>query len=171
MAGSLVEQAQIADWRRARAVRIRALTDAPDAFGSMLADEVHLPDTEWQHRVARTDTATFLASFNGLDIGMAVVAPNEEGDVGLYSVWVAPEARGKGVGDDLVIIAVNWARDRGFRRITLGVGDFNVAAIRLYARHGFTPTGVTGTLPPPRTHVTEHKRALVLTGAAASQSM
>jgi GNAT superfamily N-acetyltransferase len=160
--GCRIEQARVADWRRTRAVRLRALADTPDAFGAMLADELNMSDEDWKARITQTDAATFLAAHDDADIGIIVAAPNGEGDVGLYSVWVAPEARGQGVGDDLVTAAINWARTRSHRRITLGVGDFNLPAIRLYERHGFARTGVIGTLPPPRTHITEHKRLLVL---------
>jgi ribosomal protein S18 acetylase RimI-like enzyme len=63
------------------------------------------------------------------------------------------------VGDALLRAAVAHARDLGARRLLLDVGDHNAHAIALYARHGFEPTGRTGTLPPPREHVLEHERA------------
>jgi ribosomal protein S18 acetylase RimI-like enzyme len=162
MSGVLIEQAHISDWPRTRAIRLRALADAPDAFGSTLEREQGFSDDDWRQRLARADAATFLASIDGRDVGIAVAAASGEGDAELYAMWAAPEARGKGVGDNLVRSAVAWARERGFKRISLGVSDRNVPAIRLYARHGFEPTGERGTLPPPRTHVTEHKRALAL---------
>ncbi|MGE0664478.1 MAG: GNAT family N-acetyltransferase [Hyphomonadaceae bacterium] len=161
-----VEHAQISDWRRSRAVRLRALADMPDAFGSTLDRETQFTDEEWRRRLASADAATFIANIDGADIGIVVAARSDDGEAGLYAMWVAPEARGKGAGDALITSAANWARERGFRRITLGVGDFNTPAIRLYERHGFRPTGETGTLPPPRTHVTEHKRTLVLRPAS-----
>jgi len=157
-----VERAQISDWRRTRAVRLRALADLPDAFGSTLDHELKFRDEDWRQRLASADAATFLASLDGADLGIVVAARIDDGEAGLYAMWVAPEARGKGASDELIKYAVAWARACGFRRISLGVGDFNTPAIRLYDRHGFRPTGETGTLPPPRTHVTEHKRTLVL---------
>ena len=162
MSGVFIEQAQISDWRRTRTIRLRALGDMPDAFGSTLEREQLFTDEEWRERLARANAATFLAKIDGLDIGIVVAAASDDGGAGLYAMWVAPDARGQGVGDKLVTTAVNWARERAFKRITLGVSDFNAAAIRLYERHGFEPTGETGALPPPRTHVTEHKRTLVL---------
>src|SRR5262245_8094764 len=119
-----IARALMPDWRRARDVRLRALGDAPDAFGALLADELQFSDEDWQARIAQTDAATFLASIDAADIGITVVAPNEHGDAGLYSVWVAPEARGRGVGDALVAAGVEWARAQGYARITLGVGDY-----------------------------------------------
>ncbi len=81
---------------------------------------------------------------------------------GLYSMWVSPKARGMGTGDGLIEACISWARHHGFTQIELDVGDFNSPAIRLYERHGFMPNGEADTLPPPRTHITEHRRVLIL---------
>ncbi len=77
-------------------------------------------------------------------------------------MWVAPQQRGRGLGGAIVDAVVAWARAEGHSRLLLGVGDDNAAAIALYASRGFEPTGVTSTLPPPREHILEHERALVL---------
>lgn len=162
MADVLIERAQVLDWQRTRDIRLRALADTPDAFSATLERESKFTDDEWRDRLAGADAATFLASADGCDIGIVVAAAKDNGAAGLFAMWVAPEGRGKGAGDKLIVAAVNWARERDFARIELEVGDFNEAAIRLYARHGFEPTGETLTLPPPREHVTEHARALRL---------
>lgn len=66
----------------------------------------------------------------------------------------APEA--------LIDTLIDWARSAGFSRLVLDVADDNAAAVALYARHGFEPTGEVGCLPPTRTHIREHRRALIL---------
>jgi len=55
-----------------------------------------------------------------------------------------------------------WARAAGHTALRLDVGDANARAVGLYARLGFAPTGVTSAFPPPRQHVVEHERALLL---------
>jgi ribosomal protein S18 acetylase RimI-like enzyme len=77
-------------------------------------------------------------------------------------MWVAPEARGRGVGEELITAVVDWARASSFARLALDVADHNRHAIALYERSGFRATGVSGTLPAPRQHVTEHRRVLRL---------
>ncbi len=77
-------------------------------------------------------------------------------------MWVAPEARGAGVGLALAQAVTEWARGAGFATLRLDVADANEPAVRLYARAGFAPTGAVGALPPPRAHITEHERALDL---------
>lgn len=77
-------------------------------------------------------------------------------------MWVAPGYRGRGVGHALVAAVAAWARSAGHRRLRLEVADHNAQAVRLYERAGFIATGAHGRLPPPRDHITEHERALVL---------
>ena len=153
------------DWRRLRAVRLRALADTPDAFGSTLAQAEALPTFEWRRRLDEKTSATFLASIGGRDVGLVVGRPWESGGdeaAGLFAMWVAPAARGNGVGTTLVGAAIDWAQEEGYARIFLDVADANAPAIALYASLGFVATGKTGSLPPPRDHIPEHELALEL---------
>jgi ribosomal protein S18 acetylase RimI-like enzyme len=154
------------DGERVRTVRLRALSDTPDAFGTTLAQDSARPLADWRTRLESTQGATFVAHVEGRDVGLVVGNPYEghEGAAGLFAMWVAPECRGRRLGEALIDAVVAWARSRGCRRVLLDVADQNVAAIRLYARKGFEPTGVTGSLPPPREHVREHQRGLALGG-------
>lgn len=151
------------DWSRTRDLRLAALTDSPDAFLHSLAEEERQPPSFWVDRIHRA-TATLMASISGRDVGIAVVAPlrDSPGDAGLFGVWVNPDARGQGVGDALMEHAAKVARNDAFRRILLEVGDHNTAAVRLYERSGYVPTGHTARMDPPRAHITEHERVLVL---------
>ncbi|QIS75779.1 GNAT family N-acetyltransferase [Streptomyces sp. DSM 40868] len=55
---------------------------------------------------------------------------------------VAGEARGRGVGRALIRAAVDRARERGARRLTLRVLGHNTPARSLYASEGFAVEGV-----------------------------
>lgn len=55
----------------------------------------------------------------------------------LEDMIVAPAARGRGTGSQLLSYAIEWARAQGCRRITLLTDRTNEAAQRFYARHGF----------------------------------
>ena len=131
------------EWLALRALRLRAVAADPEAFGDTLADVEGLPDDTWRSRSSDPDAPVFVAdSPDGL-VAMAVGAPAPEGRLAaaLYSMWVAPEVRGRGVGGDLVDAVVEWARASGYPAIGLGVTLDNTAAIALYARHGFSDTG------------------------------
>ena len=159
-----IERLRPESWERSRAIRLRALAEAPDAFACLLADEEEQPEEFWRERLSGERCVTLLASDAGADLGCAVGCEwdGKPGCAGLFSMWVAPEARGRGVGDALVQAVIAWARDAGHVRLLLDVADANTAAARLYARHGFEPTGRTGSLPAPREHIAEQEFALVL---------
>lgn len=58
------------------------------------------------------------------------------------SVYVAPEAVGKGVGAALMTALIPAARASGFRRMIAVIGDSaNTASIALHRRFGFTHAG------------------------------
>ena len=59
----------------------------------------------------------------------------------LYAMWVAPDARGAGVGRALVDAVVAWARARGCDRLVLSVTETNEGARRFYEACGFADTG------------------------------
>ena len=165
MGGHSIEQASPDDWRRFRAVRLRALADSPDAFGTTLAEDEARPGSEWRSRLENPEVAQFIASDAvGNDTGMVVGAPwvGLESTAGLFGMWVAPEARGLGLGGALVDRVIGWARGAGFVRVLLDVADQNAAAIALYESRGFVPTGETDHLLPPRQHISEHRRQLML---------
>lgn len=146
------------DWARVRAVRLRSLLADPDAFGSTHAREVDRDEAGWRAWIA--GGAVILATLEGRDVGILGVAGHpEEGARGVYSVWVAPEARGQGVGDALVCQGVEAGWALGAQRLILDVAVENPHAIALYERHGFVRTGRTSTLPPPRTHIAEIEMA------------
>lgn len=152
------------DWPRLRRVRLRALAADPEAFGSTFEQECAFPDARWRERLEDPGTVFFLAVADGADAGLARFS-ERDGVAGLFSMWVAPEHRGRGIGRTLVEHVAAEARSRGHARLFLEVVDANREAVRLYERCGFVPTGRTGVLPPPRAHVLEHERALDLTPA------
>jgi GNAT superfamily N-acetyltransferase len=136
-----------------RQIRLAALTDSPQAFASTLEHEESRPFEEWERRT--NDAAVGLDQTIVLgDIGGEVVGivggfrPDpESGDRQLYGLWVAPPARGTGLGEILVESIIAWAAEVGARRLILWVTEINEPAIELYQRMGFVRTGVRQTLP------------------------
>jgi ribosomal protein S18 acetylase RimI-like enzyme len=56
----------------------------------------------------------------------------------LYSLWLDPTARGQGLARPLVAAAVDWARDRRARTVTLRVAADNTVARGVYESLGFS---------------------------------
>jgi GNAT superfamily N-acetyltransferase len=158
----LIERLAAGAGDRLRAIRLRALKDAPEAFGSTFAEAVSRPPESWERQLEQL--ATFVATSRGCDLGLVRGAFHDQmKDTGyLISMWVAPEARRLGVGSDLVDAVSEWARTQGLDRLLLDAAETNTAAITFYARKGFVPNGVLGKLPPPREHIREIQMALPL---------
>ena len=58
-----------------------------------------------------------------------------------FSVYVAREARGRGIGDALLSALENRAPALGYHKLALAAFPHNAAGMRLYERHGFTTVG------------------------------
>lgn len=157
-----VQRLKASEGVRLRSIRLRALQDAPDAFGSTFEETSARPVESWSEQLRQLPT--FVAVLEQQDVGLVRgdLDKDDSCTAWLISMWVAPEARGHGVGDALIERVVNWARSAGAHRMLLDVGDENAHAIALYARMGFKPNTVVSTLPPPREHILEHQRELKL---------
>ncbi|MGH2532925.1 MAG: arsinothricin resistance N-acetyltransferase ArsN1 family A [Thermomicrobiales bacterium] len=59
-----------------------------------------------------------------------------------FSVYVAREARGLGVGSALLSALIAEARRLGYHKLVLAAFPFNAAGMRLYTRHGFREVGI-----------------------------
>lgn len=152
------------DWPAARDVRLAALLDAPDAYASTYDREAAFTERDWRGRLTRSDAATLHAELDGRDAGTATLVPGLSGDaeVGdLVAMWVTPTARGRGVGDALLVAALGWARTQGCREVRLTVVVSNDTACRLYERHGFLDTGEREPMPG-RPHLLEATLTLPL---------
>ncbi|MDQ4069834.1 MAG: GNAT family N-acetyltransferase [Actinomycetota bacterium] len=101
-----------------------------------------------------TQRERFLEHVDAIARGAAVVAVAGEEVVGHARVDVAPYNvaglwmmvaapwRGRGVGGALVDAIVEASRELGVHKVALQVWPHNVAALRLYRRHGFVEEGL-----------------------------
>jgi RimJ/RimL family protein N-acetyltransferase len=143
----LIRRTQPDDWRALRELRLAALEESPDAFGSTLEREREGDEAHWGGWITGEgwggDVATFVVDDEGRFVGMATgFDPEDEpGVVHLFGMWVRPERRREGIGRELVNAIVGWATGRaGVDHIVLRVTISNDAAVRLYASCGFVPT-------------------------------
>jgi len=125
------------------AFRIRRAT--PTDLPALLALERsafttdHLSPRQYrQHLVSPTAIVLVAADESGV-LGTALVFFRRESDLArLYSIAVAHDARGRGVGEALLAAVEQAALRRGARRMRLEVRQDNAAAMRLYERGGYT---------------------------------
>lgn len=100
--------------------------------------------------------------------------------VELLALYVAPQGRGDGIGDQLLDAGLDWARERGHRCVQLFVTASNVPAKRFYERMGFRPTQEIWRLelgesnvvhPHDHAHSHEQLRAQELLSTGANQML
>jgi ribosomal protein S18 acetylase RimI-like enzyme len=143
------------DWELLRALRLAALRDTPDAFGSTIPRELELEEAEWRMRT----TNSAIARCAGQPIGIAGCVVMQD-TAELVGMWVAPEARRSGVGGALVEWAAERARTMGFGELRCSVAAGNEAAADLYRRCGFTFTGESE--PMSRDSTQQQRRMIML---------
>ena len=97
---------------------------------------------EERWRSALVDRARFVAESAGEVIGtVGGGASDVTGSAALTALWVAPAARGRGVGEALVNAVLEWAKDADHEQVMLWVVEGNSAAESLYRRTAFRRTG------------------------------
>ena len=147
---------EVGEGERLRALRLAALSESPGAFGSSHEREAAYEPRDWEMLGGGPGAVFVGGDWEGL---AGVYLEGEEPR--LWGMWVAPAARGRGLGRALAEAVIGWARDRAFERLRLGVTEAAPEALRLYERLGFTRTGAARPLRPDST-LCEHELALEL---------
>ena len=137
---------------RLRALRLRALSESPTAYGSTLASEELYPESIWHERAASgaagDKVVTIVAKHDnrllGMATGLAVDPPtHDELHPTMVAVFVDGTVRQQGVGVGLVEKVIDWAKARGSARLFVWITAGNEPAVALYRRCGFRVTGAT----------------------------
>jgi ribosomal protein S18 acetylase RimI-like enzyme len=123
------------DWTAKRDLRLAALLDSPEAFADTYDAAARRDEVQW--RAWPGGAGLFGAWQGGAPVGLAGVGDHGAGVAYLFTMWVAPAARGTGVGAALVDAARAWALEAGFESIVLEVTTGNERAARFYTRYGF----------------------------------
>jgi ribosomal protein S18 acetylase RimI-like enzyme len=126
---------------RLKDIRLRALLDAPGAFGSRYDDERHEGPEAWQPWVLNGTTFVVEDGLAWLGLVAVFLDGNDRSVCHLVSMWTDPLHRGKGLGRRLLQAGLGWAQDNDAATVVLGVVENNSAAEALYRSTGFRPTG------------------------------
>jgi len=132
-----VRRAVIGDEAALRALRLQALTDSPQAFGSTYEREAARTVEDWRRWLA--PGVTFLLEADGEARGLVagVRDPQDASVVNLMAMWLHPDFRGAGAADALVSSVKSWAAEVGAAQVRLNVvGDNERAGFRATGRQG-----------------------------------
>ena len=126
------------DWAIFADIRLRALADSPDAFGSTLEREQGFAEADWRQRLAGPVYAV-------LDEGPVSVGGTfrNDGVLHVWGMWTEPAHRGRGHARR--ILEALLPPDEPAQ---LDVNVANQAARSVYERFGFVGTGQIEPLRP-----------------------
>jgi len=166
MRGSgIVRSFEAREWRSYRDLRLRALADSPDAFGTTLEEALERSEDAWRSQLCTGVESgrglPLAAALRGALVGMAWAGIVADGSAFLVQMWVSPDARGAGIGRALLEAALDWSRERGAEGRELKVACGNVPARRLYERAGFLPRGEQEPLRPGSSILVQPMRLLL----------
>jgi ribosomal protein S18 acetylase RimI-like enzyme len=151
VANTTIRPLEATDWDAWWALRLRALADHPDAFGSDLDETLAAGEEAARnrfgplHKDARNQVFGAFTD-EGILVGVAGLLGTDRRKtrhrMDIWGVYVAPETRGAGVGKTLIEACVAHARAvPGTRQIHLTVASHNAAAVAIYERCGFVRYG------------------------------
>jgi putative acetyltransferase len=114
----------------------RLLVDLDDYLNSLYRPEENFLDLPAED-VADGRGTFLVAREHGVAVGCGAIRRISPMAGEVKRMFVAPEARGRGVGGCILAALEEWAVSRGMTRLVLEAGDRQSEAIRLYERAGF----------------------------------
>lgn len=122
-------------WRAFAMLRLRALEDTLGGDDSQYRHEVTFTAAQWRRRLR--EHAQFALLVDDRMVGLIGAQRETLDSVYLYSLWLEPAVRHRGLAHQLLEAAVTWARDERVNAVTLRVNTGNDAARSVYEGLGF----------------------------------
>ncbi len=128
-----------------RSVRLTALKESPEAFGSTYESALLRSVESWKEQADGTaegsDRATFLLTHEETPVGIvALYRDSERADQGeIIQLWIDPPLRGTGAAVELAEAVLEWARRNGFCRVVAAVFEGNHRSRGFLRKLGFLP--------------------------------
>ena len=137
-----VRALEVSDGADLRKIRLQALRDCPEAFGSSYEEECVWEPAVYENRLLSDKLFYFGAFTEGRIVGIVCLSVHERLKMRhramITSFFVDSNYRGRGVGKRLILSAVEKARSlRTIEQIELSVVTEQLAAITIYKSVGF----------------------------------
>jgi ribosomal protein S18 acetylase RimI-like enzyme len=147
MQGITILKPNLREWKLIQDLRIFAVQDAPCAFGQNLEEALATGEEEWRRRLAAGEYLCAKDESTGDYVGMvcAVQEQNSKSKhvANIYSMYICPEQRGKGVGRSLMTALIEDIHQRmpEVKKIILRVTATQKEAKAMYESLGFIEEG------------------------------
>jgi ribosomal protein S18 acetylase RimI-like enzyme len=130
------------DWQEYKKIRLEALKNEPQAFGSSYAKENERTEIEWQNKLAKSEdlngTSFFYAvSKSGLFVAVGGAYQDNNKQWNIVAIYTKKEVRGQGLGQRVFKSIINELKARKIKKAYLRVNTLQVAAQALYEKNGF----------------------------------
>lgn len=123
-----------------RQLRLESLKLEPESFGASYTEQIKLPKLYFEKLLEQQDSQRLmLGAFDGQTLfGLCGLVPEEEAQIEIIQMYVAPAYRGQGVGLALLALAKDCALNGlQAQALVLRVFKHNTAAVRSYLKTGF----------------------------------
>ena len=96
-------------WKIFKEIRLEALRQSPNSFGSAYEVEVLFTQNDWINNLKNTKNLHIVALLDKFkSIGLIILKPYKE-QVGIFSMYVNPTFRGRGIASDLIHAVIEYA--------------------------------------------------------------
>lgn len=142
------------DWPEYRKVRLSALKDSPQAFGSTWEQEIMLSDEDWSARAIASSSGQSARGFFAIQrdevcgLVWCLLSDMDPQVAHVYAMWTAPTVRRQGAGRALLEQCIAWAKSKRVHHVRLSVTKGESPAVQLYKSLGFYPVGEPEFLRP-----------------------
>lgn len=147
MPAAIVRRLVPSDAAPLRQLRLDALVETPESFGSSYEEEHTLTLEDIREWIQPSDDSAMFGAFCG-EVLAGIVGVGRQRRLKMrhkahiWSMYVAPAQRGQGLARQLMQAAIDHAAGmRGIRQVQLSVTADNQAATSLYLSLGFTEYG------------------------------
>ncbi len=134
----IIKQLTVDDWKIWKELRLEALKNSPESFGSSYEEEVNWPDLDFQNSLTKSDIfGVFVADSLISCAGFYTLnsAKTRHRDV-IWGMYTKEEYRGQGIASALIEKVINHARSR-VTQLHLTCVTSNLGAVAFYQKHGF----------------------------------
>jgi len=139
-----LRQATLADWEKLKDTNQRIFINNQDFDPDLIVDFASTTRGEkfFKDGITREEGCCLIAEENGEIVGYADggakdVPYRKSRYFEIDNLGLIPEAKGKGLGRQLLEAITNWAKEHGFQKIYVNCYAMNEEALDFYRRNGY----------------------------------